>query len=357
MTSDDAPKRLNVTVPRMRPKHGWDVPIIRTSAALAERLNLTPGQFAWFADRRGMEAKGHDGPLRHYAYSWLTSRSGKRRLLEAPRPRLKSIQRYVLHKILDHVPAHDAAHGYRYDRSIVTFAAPHAGRRVVLRMDLRDFFPSVSAARVRAIFRAAGYPREVASCLAGLCTNVTPPDVWPDGADEAARRRFRSPHLPQGAPTSPALANLCAFGLDRRLSGLARRANATYTRYADDLAFSGDEDFERCLKRFEMMAAVIAMEEGFEVNFRKTRVMPRSSRQCLAGVVVNERPNGRRRDYELLEAILFNCVRNGPASENRAGVGDFRAHLAGRVAHLGRLNPARGGRLKGLFDRVTWGDA
>src|SRR5262249_40986091 len=154
---------------------------------------------------------------------WLTSRSGKRRLLEAPRPRLKAIQRFVLHEILDHVPAHDAAHGYRRGRSIVTFAEPHAGRCLVLRMDLRDFFPSVSAARVRAVFRAGGYPREVAACLAGLCTNATPAGVWPAGTDDNTRRRFRSPHLPQGAPTSPALANLCAYGLDRRLTGLARQ--------------------------------------------------------------------------------------------------------------------------------------
>ena len=354
MTSDKTPRRYSVAVPRMRPARGWYVPVFRSTTALAEALGLTPGQLDWFSDRRGMEAKGHDGPLRHYAYAWLTSRGGKRRLLEAPRPRLKAIQRFVLQKILDRIPAHDAAHGYRHDRSIVTFARPHVGRRVVLRMDLRDFFPSVAAARVRAVFRTAGYPPEVAACLAGLCTNVTPPSVWPDETDDATRRRFRSPHLPQGAPTSPALANLCAYRLDRRLSGLAQKAGAAYTRYADDLAFSGDEDFERRVKRFEKAAAVIALEEGFEVNFRKTRLMPRSSRQCLAGVVVNERPNGRRRDYELLEAILFNCVRHGPAGQNRDGVPDFRAHLAGRVAHLTRLNPAWGRRLKELLGRIEW---
>src|SRR5262249_30699058 len=103
--------------------------------------------------------------------------------------------------------------------------------------------------------------------------------------------------------------------------------------------------------------ARIAMEEGFEVNFRKTRAMPRSGRQCLAGVVVNERPNGRRRDYELLEAILFNCVRHGPEGQNRGGVPDFRAHLAGRVAHLARLNSARGERLRELLGRIAWPSA
>jgi hypothetical protein len=349
--------RVFPLTPRMRPNPAWPVPAITTTAALAQRLGLTPSQLDWFADRRGMEAKRLDGPLRHYTYRWLTSRGGKRRLLEAPRPRLKALQRRILHELLDAIPAHDAAHGYRPGRSILTFAAPHASRRVVLRMDLRDFFPSVGAARVRAVFRTAGYPRDVALALAGLCTNVTPADVWPAGGDHAERLRFRSPHLPQGAPTSPALANLCAHRLDRRLTGLARKAGASYTRYADDLAFSGDGDFERGLRRFEMAVARVATEEGFEVNFRKTRAMPRSARQCLAGVVVNERPNGRRRDYELLEAILFNCVRHGPAAQNRSGVADFRAHLAGRVAHLARLNPARGARLRELLGRIVWDGA
>src|SRR5262249_51784271 len=163
--------------------------------------------------------------LRHYTYRWLTSRGGKVRLLEAPRPRLKAIQRRILHEVLDAIPAHDAAHGYRAGRSIVTFAAPHTRQRVVLRMDLRDFFPSVGAARGRPISRAGGYPLDVAFALAGLCTNVTPADVWPAGSDHASRLRFRSPHLPQGAPTSPALANLGADRLDRRLSGLAHKAN------------------------------------------------------------------------------------------------------------------------------------
>src|SRR5262249_38699844 len=146
--------------PRMAANPGFSVPPIVTTAALAERLGLTPSQLDWFADRRGMEARGHQGALRHYVYRWLTSRSGKRRLLEAPRPPLKSIKPSTLHEILDAIPPHDAAHGYRPARSIVTFAAPHAGRRVVLRMDLRDFFPPVSANRVRAIFRKAGYPVE-----------------------------------------------------------------------------------------------------------------------------------------------------------------------------------------------------
>jgi hypothetical protein len=165
---------------------------------------------------------------------------------------------------------------------------------------------------------------------------------------------FGDPHLPQGAASSPALANLCAYRLDCRLAALARSAGAAYTRYADDLAFSGGPELERCARRFHVHVCRIALEEGFEVHTRKTRFMRQGVRQQLAGVVVNSRPNLRRADYDRLKAILHNCVRHGPQSQNRDGHSDFRAHLAGRVAYWRWLNPERGARLRALFDRVAW---
>src|SRR5262249_4465316 len=148
------------------------------------------------------------------------------------------------------------------------------GWDIVLRFDLRDFFPSVPASRVHALFRRVGYPRSVARVLTSLCTNVVPQDVWEghpenDLRDRSKCPRLRSPHLPQGAPTSPALANLCAYRLDCRLDALARTVGARYTRYADDLAFSGGPDLERSARRFQVLVCCIALEEGFEVNTRK----------------------------------------------------------------------------------------
>jgi hypothetical protein len=185
--------------------------------------------------------------------------------------------------------------------------------------------------------------------LTGLCTNIVPWEVCRDGL-------FHRRHLPQGAPTSPALANLCAYRLDCRLAALARSVDAQYTRYADDLAFSGAEALERCARRFHVHVCRIALEEGFEVHTRKTRFMRQGVRQQLAGVVVNRRPNVPRGEYDRLKAILCNCVRHGPASQNRAGRPDFQAYLAGRIAYVQMLNAARGRRLRTLFDRVAWAD-
>jgi RNA-directed DNA polymerase len=167
-------------------------------------------------------------------------------------------------------------------------------------------------------------------------------------------RRLATPHLPQGAPTSPALANLCAFGLDRRLAGLASSLDATYTRYADDLAFSGGSLLSRRAPDIGRTVGLIAREEGFVLNERKTRAMPRSARQRVCGIVVNERPNVSRRDYDVLKATLHNAARRGPMGENRAAVPDFRAHLLGRISWVESLNPERGRKLRETFDRIDW---
>jgi len=142
--------------------------------------------------------------------------------------------------------------------------------------------------------------------------------------------------------------------MDCRLSGLASSAGAIYTRYADDLAFSGDRDFDRVVGRFQLHVCAIVMEEGFAVNHRKTRIMRRGVRQRLAGVVVNQHLNVIRADYDCLKATLTNCIRQGAHTQNRTNCQDFRAHLLGRIAFVEMLNPQRGARLRALFDRITW---
>ncbi len=194
---------------------------------------------------------------------------------------------------------------------------PHVRQGVLLRLDLENFFPAFPTARIQALFRTLGYPETVADRLGGLCSNAAPADVCKDLPPES-RTLYARPHLPQGAPTSPTLANLMAYRLDCRLSALARTAGGRYTRYADDLAFSGGSQFSRGVERFAAHAAAIALEEGFGVNHHKTRIMRPSTRQQLAGIVVNQTVSVRRQDLDLLEAILTNCVRLGAASQNQA---------------------------------------
>jgi hypothetical protein len=142
--------------------------------------------------------------------------------------------------------------------------------------------------------------------------------------------------------------------MDCRLTGLAKSAGAIYTRYADDLAFSGGESFDRGVERFATHVAAILHEEGFHVNHRKTRIMRQGVRQHLAGLVVNERLNVARADFDRLKAILTNCVRFGAEGQNRDAHPHFRSHLEGRIAFIESINPARAKRLRNIFDRIDW---
>lgn len=367
---DDAAAQIK---PQNRPASGmfpvseraasWGVPVITTSGQLAEFLSVTCNELDWFADVAGIESRQRTEKLRHYRYRWVSKTSGGKRLLESPKPRLKRIQSTILSQVLDRIPTHTAAHGFVKKRSCRTAAAYHVGQQVVLKIDLRQFFPSVSSGRIIAIFRSAGYPQRIAQILTGLCTNTTWSSVLeqqslPTGMThrlhDATTRHFLVPHLPQGSPTSPTLANLAAFRLDQRLSGLAKAFNATYTRYADDLVFSGGKDLSDGIKRARIWICAICLNEGFQIQQRKTAVLRKHQQQAVHGIVVNKAPAISRKQRDELKAILHNCVRIGPAANNRNRVPDFQAHLQGRIAAIAAVNAAHAEKLKTLFEHIDW---
>jgi RNA-directed DNA polymerase len=344
----------------------WPVPPLASLAQLASHLDLSLGELDWLADTRSLERTARHEKLRNYRYGWLARQGGAARVIERPKARLKGIQRRVLHDVLDWIPAHGAAHGFTRGRSARSHAALHTGRYAVLSLDLQDFFASVSAGRVFGIFRTAGYPEPVAHALTGLTTNALPVDEWAAVPRRAAPqsiaahyrlgRQLATPHIPQGAPTSPALANLAAFRLDRRLAGLAASLGITYSRYADDLTLSGPPLLVARAASVRATVAEIVREEGFVVNQRKSRLATRAGAQRVCGVVVNERLNVARSEYDVLKATLHNAARHGPAGQNRESVRDFRAHLLGRIAWVESLHPARGEKLRGQFAGIDWGD-
>ncbi|MBP2414786.1 hypothetical protein JOF48_003585 [Arthrobacter stackebrandtii] len=335
-------------------------PRIDTVGALAARLGLGVGELDWFADPRHWNRRA-DARLQHYRYRWLVRPGRVPRLLEIPRPRLRFLQRAVLRELLHPLPLHDAAHGFVPGRSAVTGAAQHTGRAVVVNLDLASFFAHVTAGRVFGVLRQAGFTEAVAHQLTGLCTHVVPPRIlvqMPPGGDPADRLALRQalslPHLPQGAPTSPTLANLSLRRLDSRLAGLAEKFDGGYTRYADDLAFSGGRDMLRRADALVRAAGTIVEDEGHRLNRLKSRVRPAGTRQAVTSVVVNERTNLARDDFDRLKAIIHNCRVHGPESQNRDSVPEFRSHLLGRISWLSSLNPARGARLRQAFDLITW---
>jgi retron-type reverse transcriptase len=228
----------------------------------------------------------------------VPKRSGGERVLRVPDGATKAMQRRLLRGVLGRVPVHPAVHGFERHRSIVTNASSHVGSAVLVKMDIVDFFDSTRERRIRRLFRVLGWDAEAAEILTRLTTE--------DG------------HLPQGAPTSPRLANLVNARLDARLSGLARALGATYTRYADDLTFSFAEDDHGAIADLLAGTKRIVRQEGYRLHLdRKLQIRRRHHRQTVTGLVVNTNvalPRARRR---WLRAVEHHVYSGKPASLSR----------------------------------------
>ncbi len=312
------------------------LPVIYTSADLAARMSIPLSSLRWLTyHRRG-------ATLVHYHRYQIAKKTGGLRAISAPKPALKKAQAWVLENILARMEPEPAAHGFVPGRSIVTNAAPHVRRAVVCNLDLKDFFPSVTFRRVKGLFRKLGYCEQVATVLALLTTE--PPRVEAELDGKVYYVALGQRVLPQGACTSPALTNALCRRLDRRLAGLARKHSFTYTRYADDLTFSGDDP--RPVGRLLHSVRSVLQAEGFAEHPRKTRVMRRANRQEVTGVVVNSRPSVARAEVRALRAILHNAARHGLESQNRGRRPDFAAYLKGRVEYVCMVDPQRAPALR-----------
>lgn len=336
--------------------HEAALPPIHTHEDLADFLGLAPDRLNWLAgpaQHYRDPVGGQRGASQHYCAHLLPKRSGGVRLIEEPKPELKLAQRRLLDGLLHAVPLHEAARGFVPGRSVRDHAAAHVGQAVVVRFDLQDFFPGIRASRVHALWRTLGYPDGVARSLTTLCCTRSPRQVRQQLRDAGAidwlgAKRLASPHLPQGAPTSPALANLCCFRLDLRLDGLARAWDARYTRYADDLVFSGPVALRSRLSSLMAWVGGIVADEGFALNRGKTRCLPQHRQQRITGVVVNRHPNLSRDEFDRLKACLHRCAREDAPDIS------LRDVLRGRIAWAAQLNPERGAKLQAMFDRIQW---
>ncbi len=220
-----------------------------------------------------------------------------------------------------------------------------------MNLDLEGFFPSIGFPRVRKVFERLGYSPAIATVLALICTECPRRTVILDGVTYHVATGPRG--LPQGACTSPGLSNQVARRLDRRLTGLAAKLGLTYTRYADDLTFSGGIELEGRIGYLMARVRHIAEAEGYRVNESKTRVQRRNTAQTVTGLVVNDRPGVARSEVRRIRAILHRARTEGLERQNRANVPDFRAWLLGKIAFIRMARPELGDRLLADLHALT----
>lgn len=304
------------------------LPVIANAKALAAAMGMPLGELRFLAYERALSR------VSHYQRFLLPKKTGGYRQISAPMPRLKAAQYWILDNILAKVPVHDAAHGFAPGRSILTNAAPHAGRDVVVNLDMKDFFPTLSWRRVRGKFRGLGYSEGVATVLALVCTEPDIDEVELDGQRLYLRKGPR--RLPQGAPTSPALTNLICSRLDKRLSGLAAKLGFTYTRYADDMTFSASGEAAGKVGTLLKAVGEIVTAEGFTVHPDKTRIMRKHRRQEVTGLVVNNGVGVPRDTLRRFRALIHQIEHTGLEGKSWGTGGNVLTAALG-FAHFVRM--------------------
>lgn len=329
---------LGQTESRIEALEAAGLPVFSAPAELAAALEMSISDLRFLTYERPVSRTSH------YVQFKIPKKAGGERLIAAPRPRLKAAQRCVLDQILSRLPATDAAHGFRRGRSIVSNARPHAGKDVVVNIDLKDFFPSLSYRRVKGMFQGLGYSESVATVLGLLCTAADTEPVTLDG--ERFHVATSERHLPQGAPSSPAITNQICRKLDNRLAGLAERFGFVFTRYADDITFSGSGEAAAKVKDLLRFARRIIGDEGFVVHPDKVRVLRRGRRQEVTGLTVNTRPAVERRKLRAFRATLFQVEKDGPDGKRWGQSDDVLAALQGFANYVFMVDPERGAPLR-----------
>lgn len=330
--------------PKLDRLRSRELPELTTFADLAAALEVTPSQLMWMIYERKVSKTDH------YSRFTIPKRSGGTRLIASPKPYLAKAQQWVSSEILSKMPVHDAATAFRPGKSIVDNANEHINAAVLVRIDLKDFFPSIPFERVRHLFMRCGYNSGIASALALICTDASRVYTEIDGQRRVVATSKLG--LPQGACTSPAVANLVAEHLDVRMSGLAESLSPVwrYTRYADDLVFSS-EDPKADVAFLIKCATEIVQAEGFSINSAKTSIRRPGGRMVVTGVGVDgERLYVPRSEIRRIRAFLHRCETQGLSKVSNE-IGKSAAHVAhGYIAYVRMVSPAQAARLASGYD-------
>lgn len=248
-------EQIQILLAYARPLIQQGLPVITSREHFAQLVGYTPD----YIYRMSRYSSGF------YREFTVPKKSGGRRIINEPLPDLKTVQSWILHNILVKYRCSKYAKAYLPKKSIRDNARFHCRQKYIVNLDIVDFFPSTKKRTVYKTLAHRGYTKGITLLLTNLCTLR--------GA------------LPQGAPTSPYLSNLCFLDLDEQISDYCKKNSWMYTRYADDMSFSGSGNIHSLIKT----VSCLVYQQGYKLNSKKTRVSGRGARQQVTGVVVNEK--------------------------------------------------------------------
>jgi RNA-directed DNA polymerase len=283
----------------------------------------------------------------YYRHTQIRKKKGGYRQIQIPEPELFKIQYWIKTFILDRLRFPAYLTSYQKKKSIIDNARFHTGKEIVIKFDLQNFFEDVTQKKVTGLFIMLGYGKAVAIDMAkACCVQIAPLNP---------RNQFKPTFacLPQGAPSSPGLSNLAGFMLDMRLAEYAQSHYFIYTRYADDLTFSG-----KLINKVRKSAIEsIVVSEGFTLNKRKTSYVHRSNRQTVTGLSVNENIVIPKQFRKNIHTHLHNSVKFGPYEhlrKNGIRFNNFRGWLAGNIRYIEQLHPEEAKKMWQKFDQIDW---
>lgn len=270
----------------------------------------------------------------YYTLAQIPKKAGGLRELHIPSVELKYLQRWILDNILSKIRISPFATGFCNEKSIVDNAKMHVGSECILNMDIKDFFPSITFKMVFRIFVYYGYTKEVSFVLAKLCT-------YEDS-------------LPQGSPASPCISNIVSLKIDKRLSLLAEKYHAHYSRYADDITFFGNSGIKKLIE----ITSKILEEEGFSLNTKKTRMLFPHQRQEITGLIINGGAIRVNKQFKRdLFQICYYCKKYGVDShlqKIKCNKSFYKEHLYGKAYFVSMVEPEEGKKIFDMLNEIQW---
>ncbi|MGB0839585.1 MAG: reverse transcriptase domain-containing protein [Chitinophagales bacterium] len=319
------------------------LPIFENIEDLAAKMETTVSNLRFLAFTR------KTSKISHYKRFTLPKKSGGQRMISAPMPRLKAAQYWLLENLLYKVPLHEAAHGFNPEHSIMTNAKPHVGKDMVINMDLKDFFPTLSYKRVKGMFRKMGYSEQIATVFGLICTEPEVDEVQLDGEKYFVAKGNR--FLPQGAPTSPAITNIICRRMDARMEGIAQKLNYSYTRYADDMTFSCNGTDQENVGKLLWQAKQVIKDEGFNLHPDKLRIMRNGRRKEVTGIVVNEKLNIERATLRKFRATLHHIETKGLEGA-KWGKGNILNAVQSYANFIAQVDAEKGAKYVAQVERI-----
>lgn len=297
----------------------------------------------------------------HYKYFAIKKRSGGLRRIMSPYNDLKSVQLWIKESILDRIEQPNYVTAFAKGRNIVGNAKMHEGRAYILKVDIANFFESIGVRRVYKAFCRIGYEKGVSAWLANLCTSKLDDYKYEQLEEqEEVQRLFdelgmkTDPFLIQGAPTSPALANIICGKMDRRMMGLANKIGFNYSRYADDMTFSADDKAN--LPKIGMIRRIVE-SEGFRLKEEKSELLHKGNRQIVTGLLVDGhvRVPGRYKK-DIMRHIHFCQKYGGRGHFHRITPGKAfgKEWLEGRIRYVYSVEPETAKKMWAEFEKIDW---